>query len=314
MSSYNIRAILSFATLGIIATYTSLLLSPKIASADVPGIEASPLEYIDTLSPGHVKIGHIDVSNPGDSQVTILSSVQGFRQSGNDGRLEFFDDASLSNGIKVDLPSFALGPREAVRVGFTVDPSKLQNGGVYAAIFFRTLPPQQNTESSYVAQSANIGTLLELTNGTAGPHYGQVSNVNFNFWQFGNGLLGSIDYHNTDDTSTPLGFRPELTVRVFPWGSNPTLKTGLVLPGATRHFQVVRTGAFLGFLPILITDSATQRVDVRWVFAITGWYQWGLIVLFIVVFLIALRRIKNLFRPAPKVRPRRPMDGLSPKK
>lgn len=256
------------------------------AHADAPGLQVSPLQYADELTPGRVKTGFIDVSNPSDGPVTIETSVRGFRQAGNDGALEFFDDPDLAAGIKVDLGAFDLGGREAVRVGFSVDPGKLPAGGIYAAIFFRTVPVAGSVNTSYVAESANVGTILELTNGPAGPHQGKVTALNMQFWQFGTGLRGNLDYQNTDHSPAPQGFRPNLTVAVLPWGNPPRMKTGLVLPGATRHFEFNRTGAFLGLLPVHVTDQDTGQVTTRWVFAVTGGWQW--VVLIILIALVVL--------------------------
>jgi len=111
------------------------------AEADVPGLQVNPLQYEDTLTSGSVRLGYIEVSNPSDTTITLESRVQGFRQKDNAGRLSFFDDPQISDGIKVDLAKFDLGSHEAIRVAFSVDPTKLPKGGVYAVIFFRTLPP-----------------------------------------------------------------------------------------------------------------------------------------------------------------------------
>ena len=305
------------------------------AHADAPGLQLNPLEYRDILTAGRIKSGHVDVANPGDGPITIETSVRGFRQTGTQGQLQFFDDPDLAAGITVDLSSFDLGPREAVRVGFVVDPAKLPAGGVYAAIFFRTLPPTQSAASSYVAQSANIGTLLELQNGPAGPHQGAVTAANFSFWQFGRGLTGSLAYTNTDRTSHPTGYRPNLTVQILPWGAKPKLTTGLVLPGSTRQFAISRPGSYLGLLPIIITDLDTHRTTTSWVFACTGVYQWLVLVLAIILIILVLarprrltptlknlthhlralaRHIKNRLRRQPKPPTKRPFDGLAPKR
>jgi hypothetical protein len=287
-------------------------LTPAPASADVPGLQASPLEYKDTLTPGHVSSGFVDVSNPGDNTITIQTSVQGFRQTDNVGHLAFFDDPDITSAIKIDLTSFDLGPREAIRVVFNVDPAKLPAGGIYAVIFFRTIDPSQSAATSFVQESANIGTLLELTNGKVGPHQGAVTKTSFQFWQFGRGLTGSLDYQNTDHSPAPAGFHPSLKVQVLPWGAAPVLTTGLVLPGVTRHFNVARLGSYFGLLPIIITDTDTHKVVTTWIFACTGNYQWVVVVLGIVIILLLPARILPVFKRRPKPKPKRSIDGLGP--
>lgn len=296
------------------------------AAAEIPGLQVYPLQIKDALST-NAKIGYIDVSNPSDTAISIASNVQGFRQAGTDGHLAFFDDAQISSGIKVDLPTFDLGPREAIRVAFSVDPAKLPKGGVYAVIFFRTLPPAQNSNSSYVSESANIGTLLLLQNGPAGAHIGEISSLHLPFWQFGTGVKGTVSYRNTDRSKTAAGFNPNLGTKVFPWGKSTNLTTGLVLPTSERTFEFSRPGAYFGLLPITVTDSDTGKHATHWIFAITGWYQLATLIaltcLVLAVFLRprrllpALRRfiswLRRRFsrrRPAP----RRQIDGLVAKK
>jgi len=271
------------------------------AEADVPGLQVNPLQYEDTLTSGSVRLGYIEVSNPSDTTITLESRVQGFRQKDNAGRLSFFDDPQISDGIKVDLAKFDLGSHEAIRVAFSVDPTKLPKGGVYAVIFFRTLPPAQSANSSYVAESANIGTLLLLQNGGPGVHVGQISHLNLPFWQFGNGITGTLDYRNTDRSTTAVGFKPALTARVFPWGSSPSLATGLVLPSSVRQFAVNRAGSFFGLLPVTLTDAESHQHRTGWVFAVTGWYQLLVIILLMtaIVLWIISRFTKSDLRSQP---------------
>ena len=309
----------------VVALAAAALLGSHAARADVPGLQIAPLEYEDSLRTGVVKNGYIDVANPGDSQVDVISSVKGFSQIDTHGNLRFYDDPDLSSAITVGLPSFSLGPREAVRVGFTVDPAKLPQGGIYAAIFFRTQPPGQTSTSSFIAESANVGTILMLTNGTSTKHFGTITKLHVPFWQFGYGILGTFDFTNTDRTPHPVGFKPVLSARVLPWGSAPKLSTGLVLPGATRTFDLSRLGAFFGLLPVIVVDSDTHAWAVAWVFACTGWYAYAvliiaaLLLLYIVIRLLSRKhlipsRIRKLFRRRkPRQRTQIFIDGIGPK-
>src|SRR4249919_3647716 len=97
-------------------------LLPAVASASAPGLQVTPLLYEDILG-DKAKNGSIDVANPTDAPVTIDVQVQGFRQVGSAGDMEFFDDPDLIEGIRTDLKTFDIGPRERVRVLFTVDPA-----------------------------------------------------------------------------------------------------------------------------------------------------------------------------------------------
>lgn len=247
------------------------------AHASAPGLQVNPLEYQSTLKGHDVANGFIDVANPGDTSVKVVANVQGFRQSDLAGDLSFFTNARISRGIVVGLPQFTLGPRQAVRVAFSVDPNLLPQGGVYAVIFFRTVPPAQSSSTSFVAESANVGTLLLLQNGPA-QRIGKVNEFSLGFWQFGNGISGRGQYANTNITATPVAFKPVITSYVWPWG-RPTKLTGpLVLPGATREFSFHRPGSYFGLLPITLTSSgSSHQTTTRWVFAVTGNYGYALI-------------------------------------
>jgi hypothetical protein len=305
------------------------LLVPASALAGAPALQITPLQYEDNLSTT-VKNGHIDVSNPTDAAVTIEASIRGFRQQGTDGDLSFYDDQDLAAAIKLDVSSFELAPRDAIRVLFSVDPAKLPPGGTYAAIFFRTTPNEHSSgNTSYVAQSANVGTLLILRNGGPAPT-GGVKVLSLPFWQFGSGIGGAATVANTSKSPGGVAFRPALTARVLPWGKAVQQKYGLILPGSTRKFTVWRPGAFFGLLPVTVIDGSTHTHRTVWVFAVTGWWGWVVLVALlaaaVLAFLLLTKRVsirdsirtgfRKLLRKLRRRKPavKKPMDGLSPKK
>jgi heme exporter protein D len=281
----------------------TVLALPSPAHANAPGLQLTPLQYEDTLG-GKVKNGHIDVANPTDTTLTIDTSVRGFNQHGTGGDLRFFDDPELTTAIKVDLSSFELGPRQAVRVLFSIDPSKLSKGGVYAAIFFRTRSSEQSSTSSYVSQSANVGTLLILNNDGPATPVGGLTQLSFPLWQFGRGLSGVATVANTSSAPGGVAFRPALDAHVFPWGRRVKQTTGLVLPSASRQFTIQRSGSFFGLLPVTVADAATHSSRTAWVIACTGFYAWLVLVLalaaliFLVLRLLRRRyRLRHIRRP-----------------
>ena len=288
--------------LTLVAAAAGLVALPPVALADTPRLQVAPLQYTDNLNSNTVRTGFIDVSNPTDAPIHLSSSVKGFRQTGTNGDLQFYDDPDLTSGIKVDLTSFDLGPREAVRVLFSVDPTKLPRGGVYAAIFFRTSPTNQASTSSdsFVVQSANVGTLLILTNGGPGAHRGSITKLSLPFWQFGTGLHGGLNYRNTDTSQVAVAFIPALSSSVLPWGHATKLTTGLVLPGVTRRFGLDRPGSYLGLLPVTISDAATGNHSTVWVFACTGASWWVLLLILVLALLIVSRRLWG-FPPLPRL-------------
>jgi hypothetical protein len=267
------------------------VLAPPV-HADAPALQVAPLEYIDTMG-AKVKTGYIDVSNPTDAAFNVRSQVRGFRQHGTDGDLEFFDDAALADAVTVGLPSFELGSREAIRIAFTIDPGRLPRGAVYGVIFFHTVPVEQSSASSFVTQSAAVGTLLELNNGAA-ERPGSIAAFKLPFWQFGSGLTaGTITYQNAGRAADDMGIRPKLSLRVTPWGRPLSVPTGLVLPGSTRQFKIGRPGAYLGLLPITVSEAGTKHHRTAWVLACTGWWRvaFPLLVLISVLLMIKFRRL-----------------------
>ncbi len=287
-------------------------LLPSMALADVPSLQVAPLSYTGNLKPGAIASGFVDVSNPSDQNVAIAANVKAFKQVDKLGDLAFSNDPAYANAITVGLPNFELGPRQAIRVTFSIDPAELPQGGVYAAIFFRTQPTAQNSNSTYVLQSANVGTLLILTNGGAGSYHGSISNMSIPFWQSGGGLSGSIDFTNTDTSSAAVAFKPSLDTHITPWGAQSSMASGLLLPGVTRQFSFGRPGSFFGLLPITFTDSKTGVHATAWVFAITGAYEvvapLSLVILvLLVIAFIQWRRSPR--KPAPVKLPT--LDGLT---
>ncbi len=290
-----------------------LLLAPSVRAE--AGLQLNPLKYEDTLTVGRAKAGFIDVANPSDTTVTIRTDVQSFRQIDLDGNLAFTPDQQLRAGIKPGLDTFELGPRESVRVAFTVDPSKLPQGGIYAAIFFRTTPvlPTQS-QVSYIAESANVGTLLILRNGEAGQQVGQVSGLSLPLWQFGSGLRGQLRYRNTNRDTGGLAFRPQLTSRVTMWGQTKAFTGPFVMPQSTRQFDFERRGSYFGLLSVTVADGSSGHGLTRWVIACTGWYQVALLIVILLLlgWWLGRHHWPRLLRRRPTT-VRHSLDGLGPR-
>ncbi len=268
-----------------------LLLMPGTARADA-GLQLNPLRYDDVLSTDVVKNGYIDVSNPSDTTITVSAKVRGFKQADLDGNLVFFDDAQLTAGIIPGLTTFNLGPREAIRVVFSVDPKQIPRGGVYAAIFFQTVPAVTTGTTTFINETTNVGTLLMLQNGGSGVKTGQIASFSLPFLQTGAGLDGQVVYRNTNRNTGGVAFTPTLTSNVLPWGQGATLTGPFIMPSSARQFDFKRPGSYFGLLPVTLHDQQGGAAVTRWVFACTGWYQWLLLVLVIalVLYLVMRRR------------------------
>jgi hypothetical protein len=299
------RVIRRLFPLALLIGIITLFIKVDPAHADAVGLRLAPLEYQQAISSAKPQLGFIDVSNPSDGSVSISTSVQGFRQTNHDGDLVYYDSDLLTSAITPSLANFDLGPREAIRVNFTVNPAKLPPGGVYAVIFFQTIPANGQAISSYVSQSAKVGTLLILNNGGV-PVSGGAFNAKFGLLQLGRAISGTISY-NEPETAT--GLRPVLSDKVYSWGRATDIATHLVLPGATRDFKFSRAGSYLGIIPVSITDAVTHRTITSWVIACTGWYR-VLVAILIVLFAILIARRYTRARQSSEDTSR-PIDGLS---
>ena len=281
----------------------AITFAPMTVSADA-SLQLNPLKYEDLLPDSTVRQGFVEVSNPSDTAVTITTSVQGFKQADLDGNLTFFDDPQLTAGIIPDLSSFALGPREAIRVTFSVNPSKLPRGGVYAALFFRTKPEATSSNISYLLESANVGTLLLLQNGASGKASGEINKLSFPLWQFGEGIKGTITYRNSDRNTGGSAISPRLSVKIPFFGKEHTLLSALVLPQSARTIPIAVQGSYFGILPLQVSATGAQHRNV-WIIACTGGYSYALLVLIVVGLIFGFWQIVRNFKQErlPRKRP-----------
>lgn len=262
-----------------------ILLWPSVSRASVPSLEIAPLKYEASLTSGKSQTGYITVSNPGDATITVRSLVQGMRQIGTDGRLEFFDDPLIAKGITISSDNVRLAPREAVNFQFLIQPDALPRRGVYAAIFFETVPKASGS-GTRVLTSARVGTLLLLQNGGSGTSLGAITNITIPWFTYAESINGEVTYHNTGVQAR----NPQLALSQ---GDGDQIADGpYTLPDASRSFRVRLKGNFAGPIYVMIRDRATGAVSSRWVFAITGYWRWAfpLALIALVVLSIALKR------------------------
>lgn len=223
-------------TLRTITFFAAVLFFSVITTAstvEASSLKIAPLEYRTTLKEGEKQKGFIDISNPSSRAVVVKTSVEAFTQTDDKGSLMFFKNEQLSAGILLDLDEFQLGPREAVRMYFLADGTKLPTGDVYGAIFFSTVPAEQG--SAGTAQSVRLGTLLSIVNGTPGERKAEVTALAVPAFNLGNVLEGTYRVKNTADPQKSTGFYPNVSVKVWPLGERKTKNGPLVFAGRTRE-------------------------------------------------------------------------------
>lgn len=254
----------------LIATSTLSLLFTLVTGtpAAALSLKTQPLLYDASLAEGEKKKGFIDISNPSSATIRLKTSVQAFRQVDDDGNLAFYDDEQVAAGIIPDLAEFDLGPRQVMRMYFLLDGTKLPHGDVFASLFVTTTgDPLPGT-----TQSVRVGTLFTVTNGTAASRHAQITQLQTNFFQFGDQITGSYRIKNTDDPAKKTGFRPQVAIRLEPWGAEKTDQSALTLAGVTRtnNFSIGDNTLGVYKLSVQYQDSKREQL----VFVATGVWRY----------------------------------------
>lgn len=268
----------------------SSFLAANVSDVSAAGIKIAPLEYKTSLKNNERKQGYIDVSNPSDYAVTVVSSVRGFTQTDSSGTLQFYEDEQLEAGIRTELTGFTLQPRESLRLFFEVDAAKLPKGNVFAAIFFTS---ELQRKVSGVAQEVRLGTLLSLTNGTPVAEKATITELSIPFVQIGTKATGSYVVRNDTSKSEATGFYPAVTVSVSQ-GYTQKQRSSLVFSGIARSndFETDTIGPGIHKITVSYDDSGKSS----WVIVMPGWLLIVALITLIVVLvelLLWIRRQKR---------------------
>jgi hypothetical protein len=291
------------AGLAVAALSIASLWTAPPAAASLPSLRISPLQYSAHLELDHPKVGFIEASNPTGTLQHVTIEVEGFRQINDRGELQYYRDERLAAGIQPGLSSFDLGPREAIRVKFTIDPNRLGPGGAYGVIFLRTT--SGSPASTQTNTSERVGTLLILDVAGAGHISGHISGVNLPRISYGHPTLPlGFSYTNTGQGSGALAFAPALTIATG-WHAQPQSATGpFVFPGRTRQFRANLTlGNRLWLIPVTVQDTTPGSLEsaVQWTFVVSGVWTWLLPVMLILFLAMLLglvfrRRLAGLMK------------------
>ncbi len=265
-----------------------IVLGFAVVSGDVvsaASLKIAPQSYESSLQKGEVKKGYIDISNPESTSVRIKLEVQAFRQIDDQGSLEFFDSEQIKAGVKLDFETMTLGPREAYRVYFLLDASKLPSGDVFASLFASTIP----ADGAGSRQATRVGTLLLLQNGTPPARNATISTFVSKFFQVGDGLSAVIKVTNPAGDKQATGYVPNLTISTAPYGSK-NVKGPLVFAGRTRTVNYATTGNYFG--PMWFAAQTGDSSKGKLIFAVTGYWRWLaplLLVLMLVIGSVLIR-------------------------
>lgn len=225
-------------------------------------LRVTPLHYNASLKAGERQQGVVDITNPGDTAVTVEVSTKSFRQTNAQGDVTYYDDAQVSAGIIPDM-QFSLGPGETERMAFLLDGTKLPTGNVFGALMFATKPPANKSAVS-TSTSIRLAVLFAITNGTAGDQQAEITAASIPFWQIGYTIHGIYTIKNTGDPSKSSGFFPQVAITAKPFSSTVTHDSSLVFAGISRDNQfAVPTNRF-GFYKVTVSYGSSSRSS--WVF------------------------------------------------
>lgn len=286
----NLRTLFIVAAAAFIAAAAGLAWPSRVEAA---AVQIRPLIYRETVAPGENKKGFVDISNASATKLTVSLGVQGFRQTDGTGNLQFFASEALTKGIVLDLEEVELGPREAVRVYFLIDSTKLPKGDVFAAVFASTKPEI----TGGIASAARVGTLLVLENGYPGKRQAVVESLQVAAVHLGDGITGTVTVRNAAEPPQESGFFPKVTVKLTPVAAvQKQLEGPLVMTGIARtvpfDLQTNRIGIYK--LAVSTGDSTAEK----WLFLLTGHYRWAALaiagVLAVFVVLLMGRRHRSV--------------------
>ena len=290
-----------FKLLVLVAIAATFLAALPAHETSAIGLKVAPLEYKATLKEDEIQRGFIDVSNPSAQSVTTRITVQAFRQIDDDGGLQFYDNQQISAGVKPELQTLDLGPREAARVFFTIDGKALPVGDVYAAVFFSTDP---KTPTNGIGQSVKVGTLLSLVNKNPGSRRAEITQINLSFLQLSGKVTGTYSVKNTGPEGT--GFYPKVAISSWPNGKTQQTESSLVFGGRERSNDFKYD---IGFGIHRVEVGYGDSKKSQWVIAVPSWL---LVVLLLISLIVAIellllkKRCKSHKKSAPKAHPSTP--------
>lgn len=234
--------------------------------ASAASLEITPLRYDAKLAAGEKKKGFVDITNPGSAAMTVKLSVEAFRQTDNNGSLEFYHDELIQGGVLLDYDEVDLGPKETLHLAFVLDGAKLRTGDNFAAIFATSVPSEHGAGE----QTIRVGTILIIQNGTPSTHTAAVEDLSSDFIQLSDGLRAVFSVRNTADAQAATGFSPAITVSAWPYFSE-TVTGPLVFAGKSRQVDYQKKGNFLGVLAVRVKTGDSEQV--AYSLLITGFWR-----------------------------------------
>lgn len=165
------KSFLSFAALAAFFGYTEHVEAQSTPfKNDAEGMTLSPPSFEMTLEPGTETAYTIRITNPTKNLVELYPSAGNFSASGEGGEPKYeIGDKAIENDSRYSIaswigffdPKVAILPEQVVDFRFRIKvPQNAEPGGHYGVVFLGTKPPADKEQTSQVALSTMVGSLL----------------------------------------------------------------------------------------------------------------------------------------------------------
>jgi hypothetical protein len=138
----------------------------NVALGEQTSLKITPLTYKLTIDQGGSESATVSIINPNKIEIMVVAETEDFLQADEEGSPRFISKGAgkttLAEWINIDRQEIKLMPGEKRDVPFEIMiPENAENGGHYAAIFFRSIPLE--TEDSQITVASRVGTLVLVT-------------------------------------------------------------------------------------------------------------------------------------------------------
>ncbi len=227
----------------ILTTFLVVLFGLNFAKAAVEPVELkiSPVTFKFQVEKAGKISEKIYLTNPNDFELKIKSEVEDFLQGDEEGTPRFIpqgtEKTTLSSWVKVGLSEFVLAPFETKEIPFEINaPKDAEPGGHYAAIFFKTVPEEEE-ETTRIGISSRVGALVLVSVPGDVSQTGEI--VEFRGPKFvGRGPVDFLArFKNTGTVHYQLGGEVKITNWLGKETAQVILPEHIVLPDSIRKFE-----------------------------------------------------------------------------
>ncbi|MCX6811183.1 MAG: hypothetical protein NT039_00610 [Candidatus Berkelbacteria bacterium] len=203
-------------------------------------LKIAPLTYKLTIQRGESDSEIVSIINPNQIPIKVVAETSDFVQGDEEGSPKFVDKevgkTALASWIDIDQKEIPLEPNEKKDITFTVNvPNDAENGGHYAAIFFKTVPKEG--EGGQITISNRVGSLVLVTVPGDIKSTGEI--VEFKVPKYSQ--KGPIDFVARFKNTGTVHYQLGGTIKITNYFGKEVVKLDLpehiVLPDSIRRFE-----------------------------------------------------------------------------